>query len=546
MNRREFVTLCAGTAGSFLFSRTRNACARVKFENKTLNMHVGSKQPNIILFLVDDMGWQDTSVLFHTERTIWNELYKTPNMQRLADQGLRFTNAYAASPVCSPTRVSLMTGKNPARSHVSDWVGHGIASNRYVKAPNWAQTGLQPGQHTTLPGILQANGYRTIHVGKAHFGGGGTAGADPTRLGFDINIAGGHTGGPDGSYFLPWNASRHPGLEDHASGTYISDALTIEANKIIDQAVKDEVPFFMNMAHYAVHSPLSGQGDPDYLGQYKDRPNPEDDYAALLESMDASLGAILDNLEKHGIADNTVVIFFSDNGGLSNHSRNANATYTLANGKTIRYERDRHNMPIKAGKGSAYEGGMRVPMIVAWAGQKPGGLPCKSWLPITPGSKTECPVISDDMLPTVLKIAGVEGAETTMKGIDGQDLTPLFRNASIANPDRAIYFHYPHQWYRDIGVGLGIQPFTAMRKGDWKLIYFYGDGTQNGQGLDPWFELYNLRDDLSEAHNLAASQPEKARTLAAEMNAWMTQVGAQTPVSKATGQSVPLPAVSVL
>ena len=292
MNRREFVTLCAGAAGGVLFPKAHVVLAQAKGGNQT-ELHGDSGQPNIVLFLVDDMGWQDTSVAFHTERTVWNELYRTPNMQRLADQGMRFTNAYAASPVCSPTRVSLMTGRNPARTHVSDWVGHGIAGNRHVKAPDWAVTGLQPGRHVTLPQILRENGYRTIHVGKAHFGGVNTAGADPTRLGFDINIAGGHTGGPDGSYFLPWNPSRHPGLEDYPAGTYISDALTLEANKTIDQAVDDRVPFFLNMAHYAVHAPLSGQGDPDYMDPYKDRPNPEDDYAALLESMDASLGPFL-------------------------------------------------------------------------------------------------------------------------------------------------------------------------------------------------------------------------------------------------------------
>jgi len=507
---------------------------------------VGSNAPNIILFLVDDMGWQDTSVPFHTQRTVWNELYRTPNMQRLADRGMRFTNAYAASPVCSPTRVSLMTGKNPARTRVTDWVGHGRYGNRYIKAPDWATTGLQPGSTHTLPAILRDHGYRTMHVGKAHFGGRGTAGADPTTLGFDINIAGGPTGGPDGSYFLPWNEAKHPGLQDHAPDTYITDALTVEANRLIDQAVTDQVPFFMNMAHYAIHSPLSAQGDPDYLGHYQDRPNPEDDYAALLESMDASLGAILDNLTRHGIAGNTIVIFFSDNGGLSNHSRNMKVTYTAPSGATVTYQKDRHNMPIKGGKGAAYEGGLRVPMIVSWAGQTPGAAPLKADLPIAPGSSSDCPVISDDLLPTVLHLAGVRSMDAYTRDIDGQDLTPIFHGHALARPHRALYFHYPHQWYRDIGVGLGIQPFTAMRKGNWKLIYFYGDGHKGGQGLDPWFELYDLSQDLGESENLLNAKPELARSLIQEMNAWMTKVGAQTPVSKANAQPVPLPALSAL
>jgi prepilin-type N-terminal cleavage/methylation domain-containing protein len=502
--------------------------------------------PNIILFLVDDMGWQDTSVAFHTQATVWNELYRTPNMQRLADRGMRFTNAYAASPVCSPTRVSLITGKNPARTRVTDWVGHGRYGNRYIKAPAWASTGLQPGDTHTLPAILRKHGYRTMHVGKAHFGGRGTAGADPTTLGFDINIAGGHTGGPDRSYFLPWNASKHPGLQDYPADTYISDALTLEANKLIDQAVADNVPFFMNMAHYAVHSPLSAQGDPDYLGQYQDRPNPEDDYAALLESMDASLGAILDNLARHSIADNTIVIFFSDNGGLSNHSRNMKVTYTASSGATVTYQKDRHNMPIKGGKGAAYEGGLRVPMIVAWAGQKSDAAPFRTDLPIMPGSTSDCPVISDDLLPTVLRMAGLRDMSQYTQDIDGQDITPLFHGHALARSSRSIYFHYPHQWYRDIGVGLGIQPFTAMRKGNWKLVYFYGDGHKDGQGLDPWFELYDLAQDLGETENLLSSKPELARELILEMHAWMTKVGAQTPLSKANAQPVPLPTLSAL
>lgn len=500
--------------------------------------------PNIILFVVDDMGWQDTSVPFHTESTVWNELYRTPHMQRLADRGMRFTNAYAASPVCSPTRVSLMTGKNPARTRVTDWVGHGIYGNRHVKAPDWATQGLQPGDMNTLPGILRKNGYRTMHVGKAHFGGRGTAGADPTSLGFDINIGGGHTGGPDRSYFLPWDGAKHPGLQDHGPGTYITDALTVEANKLIDQAVADEVPFFMNMAHYAIHSPLSGQGDPDYLDKYQDRPNPEDDYAALLESMDASLGAILDNLTRHGIADDTLVIFFSDNGGLSNHSRQMSGTYTSPSGTQVHFQKDRHNMPIKGGKGSAYEGGIRVPMIVAWAGQRSGTSSLQAGLPIAPGSRSDCPVISDDILPTVLRIAGCSDMDQYIQDIDGQELTPVLQGQ--AQPDRALYFHYPHQWYRDIGVGLGIQPFTAMRKGHWKLIYFYGDGESDGQGMDPWFELYDLAHDLGETENQVTMRPGVARAMTREMNAWMTDVGAQAPISKLSALPVVLPALSAL
>ena len=531
MKRRKFVRTCAGAFGGVLFAGSGACQGRAR----------PAKQPNIILFLVDDMGWQDTSVPFHTEPTVWNDLYRTPNMERLANRGMRFTQAYSASPVCSPTRVSMMTGLNPARTNITDWVGHGRYGNRYVEAPEWEVDGLQPGREQTLPEILRRGGYRTIHIGKGHFGGSGTPGSDPARLGFDVNIAGGRSGSPDGSYFLPWDSIRHPGLGEYPPGTYINDALTREANGQIDGAVTDGVPFFMNMAHYAVHTPIIGQGDPAYLGEYSDRPDPEDDYAALLESMDASLGAILDNLERHGIAEDTLIVFFSDNGGLSNHTRNADATYSTPGGSDMRFERDRHNSPLKGGKGSAYEGGVRVPMIIGWAGQSPDEPAGRSRLPIEPGSVCTRPVISDDLLPTLLGAAGLALPTELSQGIDGVDLSPLLTGDEAAHAGRAIFFHYPHQWYRDIGVGLGIQPFTAMRQGPWKLIYFYGDGYRDGQGLDPWFELYDLSQDVGETVDLAQSRTEVVESLAKEMHDWMVEVRAQTPVSKTTSQPVPLP-----
>jgi arylsulfatase A-like enzyme len=533
MRRRQFVRSCAGAVGGAVVAGS-GACH---------GWTRSGRQPNIILFLVDDMGWQDTSVPFHTQATVWNELYRTPNMERLAGSGMRFTDAYSASPVCSPTRVSMMTGKNPARTHVTDWVGHGLYGNSYLRAPDWATDGLQPGDEQTLPEILRGAGYRTIHIGKGHFGGSGTPGADPARLGFDVSIGGSRPGSPDGSYFLPWDSSRYPGLEDYPSGTHINDALTREANGQIDRAVAEGVPFFMNMAHYAVHTPIIGQGDPAYLDEYGDRPDPEDDYAALLQSMDASLGAILDNLEGHGIAEDTLIVFFSDNGGLSNHTRNDTDTYTTPSGTSVRFERDRHNSPLKGGKGSGYEGGVRVPMIVSWAGQSPDSPAYNARLPIEPGTVSMQPVISDDLLPTIISAAGLAEAGELSRELDGVDLSPLLTGDDAAHADRAIYIHYPHQWYRDIGVGLGIQPFTSMRKGDWKLIYFYGDGYRDGQGLDPWFELYDLEQDIGEAVDLAPSRPEIVRYMAQEMHEWMVEVGAQTPVSEATNQPVPLPQV---
>lgn len=534
MNRRDFVRTCAGVMGGVLVAGP-GACAGDRGSGR---------QPNIILFLVDDMGWQDTSVPFHREATPWNALYRTPNMERLARQGVRFTQAYSASPVCSPTRVSMMTGMNPARTNVTDWVGHGRYENRFVRAPDWEADGLQPGRFQTLPEILGQSGYRTIHIGKGHFGETGTPGADPRRLGFDVSIGGSRPGSPDGSYFLPWDSIRYPGLEHYPPGTYVNDALTREATSQIDAAVAEGVPFFMNMAHYAVHTPIIDQGDPRYLDGYSDRPNPEDDYAAMLESMDASLGAILDNLDRQGIAEETLVIFFSDNGGLSNHTRGDGVTYPMQGGAELQYKRDWHNSPLRGGKGSAYEGGVRVPMMVAWAGQ--GNTPSVNRvvprpLPIEPGTTCDSPVISDDLLPTILAVAGVKGVNELTAQMDGRNLTPALMGESVSEGERPIVIHYPHQWYRDVGVGMGIQPFTSLRKGSWKLIYFYGDGHADGEGLDPWFELYDLSQDVGESVDLAEAEPEILAAMAQELHDWMVEVGAQTPVSKATNESVPLP-----
>ena len=339
--------------------------------------------PNIILFLVDDMGWQDTSVPFAAERTVWNHLYRTPHMEDLARRGMKFTEAYAAHPVCSPTRTSMMTGENPARTHIDDWVGHGQSANQYLRSPAWASQGLQPdGGHALLPRLLARRGYRTIHVGKAHFGGEGTAGADPTELGFDVNVAGSHSGGPWGGWISPWlgeYASFYPGLEDRPEGEYLTDAITVKALDALGSAIRDEVPFFLNMAQFAVHARIAPA--PAFIAGYGDgRPRVEADYASMLESMDASLGAILallrdpdgDGDPSDGVAGNTLVLFLSDNGGLSNHSRSRAGAVELADGTRASFVKDGHNRPLRSGKGSAYEGGIRVPMIVAWAGQEPG------------------------------------------------------------------------------------------------------------------------------------------------------------------------------
>jgi arylsulfatase A-like enzyme len=506
-----------------------------------------AEPPNVILFVVDDMGWQDSSVEFHTERTVWNDLYHTPNMEKLAARGMRFRSAYASHPVCSPTRVSFMTGMNPARSGVDDWVGHGQSKNRFLASPKWRSKGLQPGDGIiTLPSILKRNGYRTIHIGKAHFGNG--AGADPTNLGFDINIGGSHGGGPWGGWYSPWlgkHKAMYPNLHDRPKGEYLTDAITVKAGEVIAQAVADKVPFFINMAQFAVHTAIAA-GPESYLKHYQDgRPKVERDYGSMLTGMDASLGAILTRLKdpdgdgdsRDSIANNTIILFVSDNGGLSNHTRLAKGSHTLESGAEASYRRDFHNSPSKSGKGSGYDGGMRIPMIVAWASEAKDGFANDS-LKIQPGSVCDEPVHGDDIFPTILSIAGI--ANPVAKGKqDGQDLRALLTGQEFAR-EKSLFWHYPHQWYRDVGVGLGIEPFSAMRSGNWKVIYFYGDGVSDGKGQDPRLELYDLSTDIGEAKNMADAAPERAKDMQKALFQWLKEVGAGIPIVTATGQPAEL------
>jgi len=425
--------------------------------------------PNIILFLVDDLGWQDTSVAFHTEHTKNNDRFRTPNIQKLADRGMIFTDAYAASPVCSPTRTAILTGSTPARSHITDWLGHYGPNNQPKPSqktnqnlhlvPDWNRQGVTSDNLTSAT-ILRDAGYRTIHIGKAHVGSINTEGADPLNLGFDINIAGHHRGHP-GSYYGQDNythkngSSQVPHLEEyHDSENYLNDALTTEANKIIDQAVEDEVPFFLHMAHYAVHTPI--QQDPDRMAYYKTNLNLTDQqarYATMIESMDASLGQIVTNLENHNILDNTIIWFHSDNGPLTAHS----GPITTA-------------APLKGGKGTAYEGGYRVPMIISWPGI------------VEPNSRCSTIVSSDDFFPTILSILKQSDIQPPndprlSKQITGESIYPLFTSTGQLNRGNVYYVHYPHYWWIERGPynTPGIEPFSAIRRDQWKLIYFYND-----------------------------------------------------------------------
>ena len=477
-------------------------------------------RPNIIVFLVDDMGWQDTSLPFWKEETHFNQLYETPAMERLAREGMQFTQAYASS-VCSPSRVSLMTGMNAARHRVTNWTlrkdQQPVADDELLQQPNWNMNGLSPAPGdpyavfvTPLPEILQNEGYRTIHIGKAHFGAIGTAGADPLKLGFDVNIAG-HAAGAPSSYYGEdaFGNSRDPkpvwavpGLEKyHGQNIYLTEALTQEAIKEIDQSISQDKPFFLYLAHYAVHTPI--QGDDRFLQKYFDKgmDSTEAQYATMVEGMDKSLGDLMDHLDEKGIDENTVILFMSDNGGLSAVARGG--------------EKHTHNWPLSSGKGSAREGGIREPMIVKWPGR------------VAPNSKSDGLVIIEDFFPSILEMAQTLNY-LLVQQVDGQSFIPLLEGKTV-NKERALFWHYPNRWGPQ---GPGIGATSTIRKGNWKLIYYHASRS---------FELFDLENDIGETQNLADDAPEKLKSLAQELTDYLKKVDAQMPIDKRTGALVEYP-----
>lgn len=481
---------------------------------------------NIILFLVDDMGWQDTSVPFWNERTTYNDIYQTPNMERLAAGGMKFTQAYACA-VCSPTRVSLMTGMNAAHHRVTNWTlqkdKQPVADDDKLEQPHWNFNGMSPNagiantiHATPLPQVLHDAGYFTIHGGKAHLGAIGTPASDPLNLGFDVNIAG-HAAGAPGSYYgteafgnndpnrTTWAV---PGLEKyHGEDIYLTEAITREAVLAMESAVSKSQPFFLYMAHYAVHTPI--QGDDRFVQKYLDQgllPT-EAKYASMVEGMDKSLGDIMRYLDEKGIADNTVILFMSDNGGLSAVARGG--------------EKHTHNKPLSSGKGSAHEGGIREPMIVKWPGK------------VKPNSTTHDYLIIEDFFPSILEIASISDYQT-VQPIDGVSFVPMLTHPNVAeSKNRPLFWHYPNRWGP---TGPGIGASSTVRLGDWKLIYYHTDRS---------FELFNLQEDIGETKNRATDSQEKLKELATVLTNYLKQVDAQMPKDKVTGKVVEYPSEAI-
>lgn len=473
-------------------------------------------KPNIIVFLVDDMGLMDTSVPFLTDADgqpvvhSLNRWYRTPNMQRLADQGVRFSQFYAQS-VSSPSRASLLTGQNATRHGVTNWIYSESNNRNTYGPPDWNWLGLDSADYT-LPRMLSDAGYRTIHVGKAHFGPFGSQGENPLNLGFDVNVAGCSIGEP-GSYYgrdgyglYRGTRSRAvPGLEEfHESDTFLTDALTVRAEEEMSKAIEEGVPFYLNMAHYAVHAPF--MMDERYASNYSDSAFGLSAvrFATLIEGMDRSLGEIMDFLEEKGVAEKTLIIFMGDNGS------------DAPLGEERGYG---SSAPLRGMKGTEFEGGMRVPFIVAWASPDSDSRMQRRLLPVPQGEvRTQTGTVMD-IYPTLAAIAGTRVPDT--HPVDGHDLSRIIvKGEDSLHPDTFL-MHFPHD-HRG-------RYFTAYREGDWKLIYYWSpENPSSAHSV-----LYNLVSDPYETEDVSSRYPDVAASLLEHMAAQLEREGARYPVDSA-------------
>jgi arylsulfatase A-like enzyme len=455
-------------------------------------------KPNVIFILIDDLGWRDLGCY-------GSPFYETPQIDRLSVEGMRFTDAYAAAPVCSPTRASILSGKYPATVGVTDWIDWGgfvhPARGRLIDAPYIDHLPLR---EYSLPKALKAAGYHTWHVGKWHLG---SAAYYPDQQGFDVNIGGCAAGLPSSGYWSPW---RIPTLDDGPPGEYLTDHLTDEAIGLIQN--NDGQPFYLNLWHYAVHTPLQAplhlikkydlkakalgldQQPAFEEGAFFPCAHKKDQritrrllqsdpvYAAMIENLDANIGRLLQAVDEAGLTQNTIVIFTSDNGGLA-----------TAEGSPT------SNAPLAEGKGWMYEGGTRVPLLVKWPGVT------------APGTVCDVPVSSPDFYPTMLEMAGLDLLPEQHR--DGVSMLPLLQgHGTLERP--AIFWHYPH--YGNQG---GI-PGSSIRYGEYKLIEFFEDRRM---------ELYDLRQDIGEEHDLAPTNPDLVARLHSLLTEWREQVEARIP-----------------
>ncbi|MFG6686776.1 sulfatase [Mariniflexile sp. HNIBRBA6329] len=448
------------------------------------------EKPSILFILVDDLGYSDLSCM-------GSKFYETPHVDAIANHGVLFTDGYAGAQVCSPSRATLLTGQFTARHGITDWIGAPFGKDwrnkgRYTKVLPAAYKDHLDVNTITLPMTLKNAGYSTFFAGKWHLG---EEGHYPEQYGFDINVAGNHSGSPAGGYFAPFN---NPQLENHDAGENLSMRLAKETVNFI-KASKDK-PFFAYLSFYAVHGPIQttkekwskyrnkaekigiaeqGFEDGDLLPIRKYQDNPV--YGGLVETMDDAIGMVLNALKENGLDKNTIVIFTSDNGGVTsgdNYSTNC--------------------LPLKGGKGYQWEGGIRVPFIVS-----------VPWMP-NHGKKSAIPVAASDFFPTILDLANLTLPLNAQ--IDGESIVPVLEGKSLK--ERPLYWHYPHYGNQ------GGRPVSIIRKGDWKLIHFWEDNHN---------ELYNLSQDIQEDSNLAKLEPKLTEDMASQLLNWLESVGAKYP-----------------
>jgi arylsulfatase A-like enzyme len=455
------------------FTTQSAASTRRAFLAATLGMGglfgKAERKPNFIVVLVDDLGWRDWGCYGHP-------YHETPNLNRLAAESVKFTQAYAACPVCSPTRASLMTGRYPARLHLTDWIAgrKQWPASKLLTVPFEQQLPLT---ETTLPELLKPLGYRSASIGKWHLGGAGFA---PTDQGFDVNIGGDHRGSPPGGYFGPFNLVN---LKGGTKSELLTDRLTEEAVRFIGDSAGQ--PFLIYLPHYTVHTPIQA---PEALTEKYRRKmaslgldgNPT--YAAMVETLDQSIGRLREKVQSAGLENDTVWIVTSDNGGLR------------FEGKAARPVTD--NSPARNGKGHLYEGGIRVPLLIRWPGVTRNG------------AEASLPVTTPDLFATVADIAGARPRQT----LDGRSLVPLLRGGKLA--ETPLFWHYPHY------SNQGGTPGGAMRDGEWKLIEFYEDNR---------LELYHLKSDAGERLNLVKKHAARANQMRARLEAWRKSVNAVMP-----------------
>lgn len=457
MNRRNFIQTLAGAAAL-------NAMPPVFAQPN-------AAKPNIVFILIDDLGWGDFSCY-------GSKFHETPNIDALAREGVKFTHAYAGSSVCSPSRGAILTGQAPARSHLTQWIPGNKKQNKPLIEPQ-TELHLRKGI-PTIASELKKVGYKTGIVGKWHLGDGEYM---PSSFGFDVDYGGDNHGHPSwpSHYFGPFPT---PGLEGYGKDDYLTEVLEQKAEAFIDSAKKDNKPFFLYYAHYAVHLPLGAREKmiEKYRAKNGNQDEPDPTYAAMIESVDNTVGKLRAKLKSLGMDKDTIIVLTSDNGGVGFQGRNLH--------------RVTDNGGLHGGKGYLYEGGIREPLIVYWPGVTKAG------------TVSEVPVIGMDFFPTLLRMGGV-----TAPTNDGADLTPLLHGG--AAPDRkTLFWHYPH--YSDQGA----TPTGAMLQGDWRLIEFFDNGH---------VELYNLRLDPGEQYDFASSFSGRAQAMLKELKAWQKSVNAAMP-----------------